>query len=409
MTLLPERRAHFQSDGAISGRESRSKHRGGGSLARFALEKAADPSQLSCGQAYRKVTLIIQSFVSDELPQTPHVRLGLYQGYGTAGNMQAVQANLDTLKAVAERAVGHGVHLLSFPELYLSGYDLTDAACAHRLAEEIRQRGVMDAVAASARSNGLAIICPYPEAADVAGERRYYDSIAVYGSDGELLKNYRKTHLWGGDERNNWSFGHVFAEEGDAYSVFEVNGLRVGVLNCYEAEFPELCRILALKGAQLVVIPTAADEWTLLRTGELTKTPYPDVQFLIRANAYQNNLFCAYSNRRGTETLNGETVGGYLGNSCLADPHGNFLIPVIPLPPQRDDQPGSGWNDQMLLIADCVPAFYGPTHPETKIGDSAAATQYLNDRRWDLYGTLTSRERIDQATGEAEPYPQQPE
>jgi len=98
------------------------------------------------------------------------------------------------------------------------------------------------------------------------------------------LKNYRKAHLWGGDERNNWSFGHVYPEEGEAYSVFEVNGLRVGVLNYYEAEFPELTRILALKGAQLVVIPTAADEYTVLRTGELTKTTYPDVQFLIRSN-----------------------------------------------------------------------------------------------------------------------------
>jgi predicted amidohydrolase len=353
--------------------------------------------------------LIIQSFISDALPQTPHVRLGLFQGDGTAGDMAAVRANLERLTVVAERASGLGVHLLSFPELYLSGYDVTDAAAAHQLAEAIQEQGVLEEVAAAAKAHQIAIICPYPEAAEVAGARRYYDSIAVYGADGGLLKNYRKTHLWGGDERNNWSFGYVYPEEGEAYSVFEVNGVRVGVLNCYEAEFPELSRILALKGAQLVVIPTAADEYTVLRTGELTKTPYPDIQFLIRANAYQNNIFCAYSNRRGSETLKGEVVGGYLGNSCLADPHGHFLIPVMSLPPQRADQPGSGWSDQMLLIADCVPSFYGPTHPETKIHDRSAATQYINDRRWDLYGPLVSREHVDQATGGVVPYPEQPE
>lgn len=353
--------------------------------------------------------MIVQSFISDDLPKTPHLRLALYQGYGTAGDMQAVRANLAVLKAVAERAAGLGVHLLSFPELYLSGYDVTDAETAHQLAEDIQRQGILGEVAATAKAHGLAMICPYPEAADVAGERRYYDSIAVYGADGRLLKNYRKTHLWGGDERNNWSFGHVHPEEGEAYSVFEINDIRVGVLNCYEAELPELSRILALKGAQVVVIPTAADDYTVLRTGELTKTPYPDIQFLIRANAYQNNIFCAYSNRRGTETLAGKVVGGYLGNSCLADPHGHFLIPVIPLPPQRADQPGSGWNDQMLLMADCVPAFYGPTHPETKIHDRSAATQYINDRRPDLYGALTAREHVDQATGTLTQYPEQPE
>lgn len=354
-------------------------------------------------------TMIIQSFVSDDLPNTPRLRLGLYQGYGTAGNMEAVRANLAVLQNVAKKATEYGVHLLSFPELYLSGYDVTDAETAHKLAEDLQHEGILDAVADTAKANELAIICPYPEAATVAGERRYYDSIAVYGGDGTCLKNYRKTHLWGGDERNNWSFGYVYPDEGEAYSVFEVNGMRVGVLNCYEAEFPELSRILALKGAQLVVIPTAADEYTVLRTGDLTKTAYPDIQFLIKSNAYHNNIFCAYSNRRGIETLDGQPVGGYLGNSCLADPHGNFLIPVVSLPPKREDQPGSGWNDHMLLLGDCVPAFYGPTHPETKIHDQSAATQYINDRRWDLYEPLVSREHVDQTTGEKKSYPEQPE
>ena len=354
--------------------------------------------------------MIIQSFISNSIPPgTPYIRLALYQGFGTAGTMEAVHANLRTLEETAFIARTHGVHLLSFPELFLSGYDVTDARTAHQLAEEIQSKNILEKVAEAAKSNGLAIICPYPEAATVAGERRYYDSIVVYGSKGELLKNYRKTHLWGGDERNNWSFGYVYPEEGEAYTVFTVNSLRVGVLNCYEAEFPELSRILALKGAQLIVIPTAADDYTILRTGEKTKTPYPDVQFLIKSNAYHNGVFCAYSNRRNGETVNGKLVGEYLGNSCLADPHGNFLIPVYPLPPKREDSPGSGWQDNMLLMADCVPSFYGPTHPETTIHGKSSATHYISDRRWNLYGQLTSQRYTDQETGDEKVYPEKPE
>ena len=353
--------------------------------------------------------MIIQSFVSDSIPaDLPHIRLGLYQGFGNAGDMDAVRENLATLQNAAAKARNLGVHLLSFPELFLSGYNVTDARLAHALAEDILREGILEQVAAAARIHQVAIICPYPEAATVAGERRYYDSILVYGADGEVLKNYRKSHLWGGDERNNWSFGYVHPEEGEAFTVFRVNGIGVGVLNCYEAELPELTRILALKGAQLVVIPTAADEFMVLRTGEKTRTPYPNVDFLIRANAYQNELFCAYSNRRGIEMQDGQVVGHYLGNSCLVDPHGQFLLPEIPLPPARSDKPGSGWNESMLLIADCVPSLYGPTHPETLIHDHLAATHYLSDRRPSLYGALTAQTYQDPVTGQTCHYPDQP-
>ncbi|QFY44921.1 nitrilase [Candidatus Methylospira mobilis] len=323
--------------------------------------------------------------------------------------MAAIEHNLDVLRDAAAQAGAYGAHLLSFPELFLTGYNVMDAATAHELAERIQREGILEQVAAAAEENRLAIICPYPEASTVAGERRYYDSIIVYGPDRNVLKNYRKTHLWGGDERNNWSFGYVYPEEGEAYTVFAVNGVGVGVLNCYEAEFPELSRILALKGAQLLVIPTAADDFIILRSGEKTKTAYPNVDFLIRANAYQNEFFCAYSNRRGLEVLDGQVVGGYLGNSCLVDPHGNFLLPEISLPPARPDKPGSGWNDQMLMIADCVPGYYGPTHPETCIRDRSMSTHYFTDRRWSLYGQLSAKTYVNQESGKTHIYPETPE
>ena len=353
--------------------------------------------------------MIVQTFISDAIPaQYPYIRLAMYQGSGPTGDYPAVMSNLETLKSVAQRAKALGAHLLSFPELYLSGYNTADAPKAHALADRILDEAVLAQVAEVARSEGIALICPYPESAVVAGQRRYYDSIVVFGSDGNMLKNYRKTHLWGGDERHIWSFGHVHPEEGEAFTVFKINGVNVGVLNCYEAEFPELSRILALKGAQLVVIPTAADDYMILRTGEKTKTPYPDTKFLIRANAYQNEMFCAYSNRRGIETDQGREVGRYLGNSCLYDPHGHALLPETTLPLYRSDQPGSGWDEDMLLIADCIPAYYGPTHPETLVHDRPKATHYFEDRRWDLYATLNGRDYVDPKDDQVIHYPDEP-
>ena len=290
------------------------------------------------------------------------LRLGLWQGTGTAATEEAVLENLERLEAVAAIAAAQGVQLLSFPELYLSGYIVTPEL-AQRLAEPVEGPS-LQRVAAAARRHGLAIACPYAERAFVAGQQRFYDAIALFAADGSLLQNYRKTHLWGPDEKLCWSSGFMFPEEGQAFPVHAVNDFPVGLLNCYEAEFPELSRRLALNGARLVLIPTAADTWAMLSSGERTDRPYPDIsRSLIPANAIQNNCFVAYANRCGKETVNGTVMAEYLGNSLIAGPQGDVLAAARPEP--------------TLLIADCCPADYGPLHP--------AGTDYFADRRPELY------------------------
>lgn len=305
----------------------------------------------------------LQTFVHPQPPaQGEGLRLGLWQGEGTAGTAEAVEENLLRLEQVAAVAAGHGVQLLAFPELYLSGYIVTPAI-ARALAEP-SDGPSLKRVAATARRHGLALAVPYPERAQVAGAERFYDAIALFDAGGNLLRNYRKTHLWGPDEKRCWSPGYLQAEEGPALTVQRVNGFPLGMLNCYEAEFPELSRRLALEGAKLVLIPTAADSFAVLSNGERTDRPYPDVsRTLIPAHAFHNNCFVAYANRCGEETVNGRVMAGYLGNSVIAGPHGDVLAAARPEP--------------TLLIADCLPSDYGPTHP--------TGTSYLADRRPELY------------------------
>jgi predicted amidohydrolase len=290
------------------------------------------------------------------------IRLALWQGCGDAGAAAARDENLLRLERVAALAAGHGAQLLTFPELYLSGYIVTPEL-ARRLAEPLDGPS-LQRVAAAARRHCLAIACPYPERATVAGEERFYDAIALFDSSGALLRNYRKTHLWGPDERRCWSPGYLHPEEGPALTVQEVNGIGVGLLNCYEAEFPELTRALALAGAQLVLIPTAADTWAQLSDGRRTERPYPDIsRTLLPAHAFENGCFIAYANRCGEETVAGRPMAAYLGNSVIVGPHGDLLAAARPEP--------------TLLLADCLPGEYGPTHP--------AGTRYHDDRRPELY------------------------
>lgn len=290
------------------------------------------------------------------------LRLGIWQGSGTAATAEAVEENLSRLELLAAQGAELGVQLLAFPELYLSGYIVTPEL-ARALAEPADGPSLTRVAAAAAR-HGLAIACPYPERAMVAGRERFYDAIALFDRDGSLLRNYRKTHLWGPDEKRCWSAGYLYPEEGEALVVQEVNGVGVGLLNCYEAEFPELSRRLALQGARLILIPTAADTWAVLSTGERTDRPYPDVsRSLIPANAIHNHCFVAYANRCGVETVQGREMAAYLGNSIVAGPHGDVLVAARPEP--------------TLLVCDCVATDYGPLHP--------AGTRYHEDRRPELY------------------------
>ena len=297
------------------------------------------------------------------------LRLGLWQGSAQAGTHAAVLENLVRLEAMCRFASAQSIQLLVFPELYLSGYLLSPAA-VRDLAEPVDGPS-LTRVAAVARHFALAVCCPYAERAIVGGVECFYDAIALFDADGRLLRNYRKTHLWGPDEKRCWTPGYLHREEGPAWTVQRVNGIPVGLLNCYEAEFPELSRLLALAGAQIIVIPTAADAWAQLSHGQRTDRSYPDVsRSLIPAHAFQNHCFVAYANRCGEETVDGLVKASYLGNSIICGPHGDVLC--------------AARSEPTLLIADCLPAEYGPTHP--------MGTSYLEDLRPDLYARLATND-----------------
>jgi len=291
------------------------------------------------------------------------LRLAIYQAEANWGP-GVLARNLERLADAIEKAADHGSQLLVFPELYLSGYTLDpDEAQA---TSEPASGPAISACQDLASKYGIALLVPYGEKTESGGKTQCFDSIAVIHESGKLLDSYKKTHLYGQQERDNWTPGI------SDFPVHNIHDFPVGVLNCYECEFPELVRILALKGAKLVVGPTAADSYYRLPDGTRSKVPYPDVaKVVFPAHAWCNNLFFAYANRCGFEERDGE-VWHYRGNSIVYGPHGDVMVEAA-------------HEQDTLLIADCVPAYYGMTHP-------APNYFYLKDRRPELYGMLTSND-----------------
>jgi predicted amidohydrolase len=175
------------------------------------------------------------------------LRIALYQGEGPVGSAEAVAANLARMDEVAEMAARYGSHVCVFPEKFNTGYAIGVEQC-RELAEPYDGPSI-DAARTVAKTHGLTVVLPYPERDGDC----FYDSIAVADHTGQLVANYRKTHLYGAAERRNYSFGQELPP------LLYLNGITVGVLNCYECEFPPLYQYLAEQGARVVIGPTAAD------------------------------------------------------------------------------------------------------------------------------------------------------
>ncbi len=220
--------------------------------------------------------------------------LALWQTLHPSSSAEALQR----LDAACAQAQAQGADLLVTPEIFLTGY----AIGAERVAAlaEPADGPLAQAVAGIAQRHGIAIVYGYPEK-NPGGKPS--NAAQVVAADGTRLMNYRKTHLFGDMDRAQFSAGDT------ASQVFEWKGWRLGLLICYDVEFPEAVRGLALQGADAVLVPTANME------------PFDEVQrVLLPARALENSLCLAYANACGSEgTL------AYNGLSCAIGPDGAVL------------------------------------------------------------------------------------
>ncbi|MFF9674373.1 carbon-nitrogen hydrolase family protein [Streptomyces eurythermus] len=261
------------------------------------------------------------------------MRTALLQSSGRPGS---IAENLKVLDEAAGRAAAAGAGLLAAPEMFLTGYAIGDDIA--RLAEPADGDSA-DAVAEIATRHGLALVYGYPE----RDGDTVFNSAQLISADGTRLANYRKTHLFGCFERDHFTPGERQVVQA------ELNGLTVGLLICYDVEFPENVRAHALAGTDLLVVPTAQMH------------PFQFVaESMIPVRAFENQMYVAYVNRVGQE---GEFE--FIGLSVLAGPDG-----VARTRAGRAEQ---------LVVADADPAF---------LASSRENNPYLADRRPGLYGSL---------------------
>ena len=244
-----------------------------------------------------------------------------------------LEANLGIISRAAAQAVASGADLLLTPELFVTGYApkrIREQFAASAL-PELRAR-----LAAISQEHRIGMLYSLPD----HEQGNWYISATLIDAGGARVGHYRKVHLFGAEEKS------AFSPADDAATVVDYGGIKVGMIICFDVEFPESVRAAANRGAQLLLVPTA------LSAG-FDGIPTA----MIPTRAMENQLYVAYANHSGVE--GGVHLGG---GSVVADPEGGVIA-----------RAGSGPE---LIFADIDPAL---------ITRARAGVNYARERRDAVY------------------------
>jgi predicted amidohydrolase len=220
------------------------------------------------------------------------LRISLAQLSPVLGNKET---NLDYISKSMLEAKSQQSDLIVFPELFLTGYDVGKEL--NNLAETIEGSSI-NKIKVMCKEHSIYSIVGFPETDET---NNYYISSAVINNQGNLAGSYRKTHLFDKEK--------FYFKKGEEFKVFHTKIGKIGIMICYDLEFPEVARSLKLMGAEIIIVLTA------------NMSPYEDYQNVyMRSRAMENEIPIVICNRLGSE---GEI--NFFGDSMVVDGNGKVL------------------------------------------------------------------------------------
>lgn len=188
-----------------------------------------------------------------------------------------IEKNLEKTETFIQDAKTRGADLICFPELSITGYRLENPA---HIYEGFRPEKVLERVEEMARKHGLMLLAGMVEPSD--GTKPYISQV-IAGPDG-LVGAYRKTHLSPNEKKTY--------RAGKQIDVYCLKDTTFGVQLCYESHFPEISTVMALKGAEILIIPHASPRGTPAEKAESWLRHLP-------SRAFDNGLYVLAYNQVG--------------------------------------------------------------------------------------------------------------
>jgi len=288
------------------------------------------------------------------------ISLGLVQLRCTADPSRNFEQALTEVRAAA----AGGAQIVCLPELFRSLYFCQrEDHSFFSLAEPVPGPST-EALGRLAGELGVVIVASLFEK---RAEGLYHNTAAVIDADGKYLGKYRKMHI----PDDPLYYEKFYFTPGDlGFPVFSTRFAKLGVLICWDQWYPEAARLTALRGAEILLYPTAIG-WHPSEKAEFGRRQHESWELIQRSHAVANGCYVVSVNRTGHEAdaaAQGEGIE-FWGQSFAADPSGEVIwrgpadrpaTQVVPLDLARLDQTRTHWP-------------------------------FLRDRRIDAYGDLTRR------------------
>jgi predicted amidohydrolase len=214
--------------------------------------------------------------------------------------------NLEVAERLVRAAAADGAELVLLPEKWT----VLGPPEAIRDSAEPLDGPALSSAAGWARELGVFLVAgSVPEV--VAGQEKLANTSVMFGPDGERVATYRKIHMFDVDVGDVTYRESELERAGDEIELGDAEGTKVGLTICYDLRFPELYRILAVRGARVITVPSAFTE----RTGR------DHWEVLIRARAIENQLFMMAAGQIGEAPPHYRSYG----RSMIVDPWGVVL------------------------------------------------------------------------------------
>ena len=224
-----------------------------------------------------------------------------------------IEKNISKAKKLINEAAKEGSNIILIQELFQTPYfGIEYDEKIFSLAKPFKNNPVINEMADLAKKLNVVLPISYFEVENNA----YYNSIAIIDADGKILGNYRKSHIPDGP---GYLEKYYFNPGDLGFKVWKTKFGKIGVGICWDQWFPEAARIMALKGAEILLYPTAI--------GDEPRSKYDSSgawQRVMQGHAAANVIPVVASNRIGTETVQGQSNGFY-GSSFICDRSGLML------------------------------------------------------------------------------------
>jgi N-carbamoylputrescine amidase len=227
--------------------------------------------------------------------------------------------NLDNAERLVRRAHAHGAQVILLPELFATPYFCIEQDSAHlRLAQSVQDSELLRRFGALAGELGVVLPISFFERAGNV----YFNSLAMFDADGSRLGVYRKSHIPDGP---GYQEKFYFTAGDSGFQVWTTRFGRIGAAICWDQWFPECARVLALRGAELLLYPTAIGS---------EPPPAPPVDSRLhwqrtqQGHAAANLMPLVAANRFGIEQSrqNPAISLRFYGSSFIADASGGLLV-----------------------------------------------------------------------------------